>query len=99
MSEETLQHSALDSLANFHRVVAIQQAPPPEPADREELIERDAIALGGRAAASLDTIRSLVYLSRDSVYGKPVKVRRCPATVKGDEDPIATAKAGRRVGG
>ena len=34
---------------------------------------------------SLDTIGSFIYVPSHSVKGKPVKMRRCPATVKGDE--------------
>ena len=46
---------------------------------------------------SLDTIRPFVYVPSHSVYGKPVKIRRCPATVKGDEDPYQPLR--KREGG
>ncbi len=46
-------------------------------------------------AISLDTIGSFIYVPSHSVKGKPVKIRRCPATVKGDEDPISHCESGK----
>jgi hypothetical protein len=46
-------------------------------------------------AILLDSIGSLVYVPSHSVKGKPVKIRRCPATVKGDEDPISHCESGK----
>ena len=46
-------------------------------------------------ASSLDSIGSFVYVPRHSVKGKPVKIRRCPATVKGDDDPTSHCESGK----
>ena len=46
-------------------------------------------------ATLLDSIGSFVYVPSHSVKGKPVKIRRCPATVKGDEDPISHCESGK----
>ena len=46
-------------------------------------------------AISLDTIGSFIYVPSHSVKGKPVKIRRCPATVKGDEDPGSHCESGK----
>src|SRR5580704_12669742 len=45
--------------------------------------------------ARLDSIGSFVYVPRHSVKGKPVKIRRCPATVKGDDDPTSHCESGK----
>ena len=45
--------------------------------------------------ARLDSIGSFVYVPSHSVKGKPVKIRRCPATVKGDDDPTSHCESGK----
>jgi hypothetical protein len=46
-------------------------------------------------ASSLDSTGSFVYVPSHSVKGKPVKIRRCPATVKGDDDPTSHCESGK----
>jgi hypothetical protein len=48
----------------------------------------------------LDLVITLGLTIRALGNGKPVKIRRCPATVKGDEDPftpLRNGKAGPRM--
>jgi hypothetical protein len=62
--------------------------------DVKQTFRSSAFRSAGQAS-SLDSIGSFVYVPSHSVKGKPVKIRRCPATVKGDDDPTSHCESGK----